>query len=141
MCLFWHDILCMNENWFSCFACSRLSYIILSVFDVWHMLLKSFHVKFYFSFTYFFFQTKGISHEKQMQTFLFFYLLFYKISTQKSSCSYWLCECEAYPNYAWEIQIWILFQLLHSLHINCLSLKGILGSAWNSSDWFKKKRF
>lgn len=83
-----------------------LTFIMYHIFHILCMtcFLKSFHIKFYFSF----YQTKGISHEKVMQKFLFFlFIIFFKISTQKSSCSYWLCECEAYPNCAWEIQIWI----------------------------------
>lgn len=85
----------------------HISYFPYLTYDI--CFLKPFHVKFCFSFTSFFFPNKrNIAWQTNANVpFLYLFLLFYKISTQKSSCSYWLCECEAYPNCAWEIQIWI----------------------------------
>lgn len=55
----------------------HISYFPYLTYDI--CFLKPFHVKFCFSFTSFFFQTKGISHDKQMQTFLFFIYFYYFI--------------------------------------------------------------
>lgn len=91
--LTWH--LCMNKVALPAHD-YHTSYLPYFIFDI--CFLKSFHEKFNF------YQTKGILHEKQMHNVPFFiFLIFFLIWTQKSSCSYWLCECEAYPNCAWKI--------------------------------------
>lgn len=113
----------------------HISYFPYFMYDT--CFLKPFHVKFYFSF----YQTKGISHEKQMQKFLFFLYFYYFLKNIDSEKLLLLLAL-----WVWSISELCmgdiglnLFQLLHSLHINCLSLKGILGSAWNTSEWFKKR--
>lgn len=133
MCSFWHDICAWIKTDSVALPAHdyHTSYLLYFIYDI--CFLKSFHEKFYFNF----YQTKGILHEeKKMHMFLSFFLLllfFLNIDSEKLLLllALWVWSISELCMEDIDLN---LFQLLHSLHINCLSLKGILGSAWNSSE-------
>ena len=89
---------------------------------VYTCILKSFHIMFLFFFT-----KRNILHGKDQckHSFSLFFFSF-KILTQKISCSYWLFMGVKH-NRTVHGRCKFKIQWLHSLHINCLSLKSYFG--------------
>lgn len=85
-----------------------------------HAFLKSFHITFSFFLT-----KRNILHENDKCKHSFS-LFWFKILTQKISCSYWLFMGVKH-NRIVHGRYRLKIQWLHSLHISCLSLKSYLG--------------
>lgn len=120
-----HDTLCMIKCFqLLCLLMVTMNHIFSGFFFPLcvcsHAFLKSFHITFSFFLT-----KRNILHGNNKCKHSFS-LFFFKILTQKISCSYWLfmgVKRNRIVHGRYRLKI----QWLHSLHISCLSLKSYFG--------------